>query len=360
MKIYLQKKNRGIAVIFALVAITVLTLLAGAFAYSMKVETHLAQNSDNDEQLLWLGRAGVDLASYVIAQDANRPFDSLNQIWAGGPGEGSETNSALMGLSLDNYPVGIPNPVGRVSVKIIDLERKININTAPAPLLQQVLTSQGVDAGDISVVSDSILDWIDADDATRPAGAESDFYQGMTPPYDAKNAPMDDISELLLVKGVTLAMFKGGSGTNDQGAAFQHHKLGFGNAPGQEPSYAFGLQDVFTPFSSGKININTADSTVLQLIPGMDTTTAENIIKWRAGPDGVEGTADDTPFVGPGQLQAAGVSPQQAQQLQSYITTKSTTFEVHVTARIGDYKREFVAVLWRVGPTVQVVRFYWN
>ena len=356
MNISLQKKNRGIAVIVALVAVTVLTLLAGAFAYSMKVETHLAQNADNDEQLLWLGRAGVELASYVISLDANQPYDALNQIWAGGPGAGSETNGALMGLSLDNYPVG----EGTVTVKIIDLERKININSASPPLLQQVLTSQGVDASDISVVSDSILDWIDPDDGTRPAGAESDYYQGLTPPYDAKNAPMDDISELLLVKGVTLAMFKGGSVTNDQGAAFQHHKLGFGNAPGQAPSYAFGLQDVFTPFSSGRINVNTAGSTVLQLIPGVDTTSAENIIKWRAGPDGQEGTEDDTPFTNPGQLLTAGVAPQAMQQIASYITTKSTTFEVHVTAKIGGYTREYVAVIWRNGPNAQVVRFYWN
>jgi len=34
-----------------------------------------------------------------------------------------------------------------------------------------------------------------------------------------------------------------------------HHKLGFGTAPGQTPDYLFGLKDVFTPFSSGKINI---------------------------------------------------------------------------------------------------------
>src|SRR5665213_51885 len=152
MKISRRKKNRGIAVIVALVAVTVLTLLAGAFAYSMKVETHLAQNADNDEQLLWLGRAGVELASYVISLDANQPYDALNQIWAGGPGAGSETNGALMGLSLDNYPVGD----GTVTVKIIDLERKININSASPPLLEQVLTAQGVDASEISVVSDSI------------------------------------------------------------------------------------------------------------------------------------------------------------------------------------------------------------
>jgi general secretion pathway protein K len=356
MKISLSKKNRGMAVIVALIAITVLTIIAGAFAYSMKVETHLAANSNNDEQMLWMGRAGVELARYVIALENNQPYDALNQIWAGGPGAGTETNSALMGLSLTDYPVG----AGTISVKIIDLERKVNINAAAPQLLQQVLTVQGADASKISEVSDSILDWIDPDDATRPAGAESDYYQGQNPPYYAKNAPMDDASELLLIKGVTMAMFNGGSETNDQGAAFQHHQLGFGHRPGEEPNYLFGLKDVFTPFGSGKININTADTTVLQLIPGVDQSSAEAIVKWRAGPDGAEGTEDDTPFMGPGQLAAAGVNPQAIGQIGNFITTKSTAFEVHVTARIADYSREFIAVIWRSGPQPLVVEFYWK
>ena len=345
------------AVIVVLVAVTVLTILAGAFAYAMKIETRLAANANNDEQMLWLGRAGVELARYVISLENGLPYDALNQIWAGGPGAGAETNSALMGLSLTDYPVG----EGSVSIKIIDLERKVNVNTAPPPLLTQSLTAMGVDAGDISVVADSIQDWIDKDDATLPGGAESDFYQGMNPPYYAKNAPIDDIAELMLIKGVTMPMFKGGTGTNSMGANFQHHKLGFGNAPGQEPTYAFGLQDVFTPFGSGKININTADLKALQLIPGMDTVSAEAMLKFRAGPDGVEGTEDDTPFQNPGMVAAAGVDPRAAQQIGQYATTKSTTFEVHVTARIGELTREYVAVIWRGGPnSVQTVEFYWK
>ncbi len=356
MKISLQKKNRGMAVIVALIAVTVLTILAGAFAYSMKVETRLAQNADNDEQLLWMGRGGVELARYVIALSGSQQADSLNQIWAGGPGAGTETNGPLMGLSLDNYPIG----EGTVSLKIIDLERRVNLNTAPDPLLRQVLTVMGVDAGDISAVSDAIQDWVDADDATRPAGAESDFYQGQSPAYYAKNAPMDDISELLLLKGVTLEMFKGGSAEANQGAAFQHHKMGFGHRPGEAPAYAFGLQDVFTPFSSGKININTADLNVLQLIPGVDTTSAQSIMKFRAGPDGQEGTTDDTPFLNPGMLNAAGVDPRAVPQMTPFIDVHSRTFEVHATAHIGDYSREFVAVIFRGGPTPQVVSFYWK
>jgi general secretion pathway protein K len=354
MKISRAKKNSAFAVIIALVAITVLSILAGAFAYSMKVETRLAANANNDEQLLWLGRAGVELARYVVTLDANQPYDSLNQIWAGGPGAGSETNSALMGLSLQDYPVGD----GKVSIKIIDLERKININLADTPLLQQTLTQMGVDANSLSVVSDSIQDWIDRDDAPRPAGAESDYYQGLTPAYYAKNAPMDNISELLLVKGVTPEMYYGANATNMQ-TTF-HNKLGFGNAPGQEPQYAFGLADVFTPFSSGKINVNTADANVLQLVPGMDTTSAQNILKFRAGPDGVDGTEDDTPFQNVGQIATAGVDQQAVAQASRYFTTRSSTFEVHVTAQIGQSSREFVATLWRNGNNVQIFGFYWK
>ena len=356
MKTFPAKKNRGIAVLVVLVAITVLTLLAGAFAYSMKVETRLAQNADNDEQLLWLGRAGVERARWVLALEGSQPFSSLNQIWAGGPGTGPETNGALAGISLDNFPVG----EGTVSLKFVELESKININTADAPLLQQVLTAQGADAGDINTVSDSILDWISAGDATRPAGAKSDYYQGMNPPYYAKDAPMDDISELLLVKGVSLAMFKGGSVTNDAGAAFQHHHLGFGNAPGQAPDYAFGLADVFTPFSSGQVNINTADATVLQLLPGIDTVSVQNILKYRAGPDGGEASSTATPFTSVGQIAAAGVNPQAIPQMSRYLTTHGSTYEVHVTARIGDYSREYIAVLFRNGSDVAVFSFYWK
>ena len=358
MKLSLGKKNRGIAVIVALVAVTVLTILAGAFAYSMKVETHLASNATHDEELLWMGRAGVEMARYVVSLENKLPYDSLNQIWAGGPGAGAETNSPLMGMSLTDYPVG--DEGGTISVKIIDLERKVNVNSAPPLLLQQVLTVMGADAGDITAVSDSILDWVDADDESRPAGAESDYYQGQNPPYYAKNAPMDDLSELLLVKGVTQAMYIGGEDTNSMGPAFQRQKLGFGNAPGEAPSYAFGLRDVFTPFSSGKININTADATVLHTIPGVDATAADEIIKYRAGPDGQDGTDDDTPFQNPGQLQAAGVDPRAMQQIGNFVTVKSTTFEVHVTAKIADYTREFVAIIIRTGTGGQTVGIYWK
>lgn len=358
MKIRLASKNRGIALIIAMIAVAFLSGMAIELAGRMKVETRLAMNADSEQEMLWMGRGGVETARWILSEEMtipNEQYDALNQIWAGGPGGMGETNSALSGFSLNNIPLGR----GQFSLKIIDNERKVNINTAPPMVIQQALTVMGVDANSISTVADSIGDWIDADDAPRAAGAESDYYQGLTPAYYAKNAPIDDLSELLLVKGVTLDMYLGPAAPNHAPAAFQH-KLGFGAAPGQEPDYPFGLRDVFTPLSSGRININTADANTLQVLPGIDAQTAADIIKMRSGPDGVDGTADDMPFTSVGQLQAAGVSPQVIGQIGGLCDVRSRTFEVHVTAQIGGFQREYVAILFRnSGTDIQVLSFGW-
>ena len=152
-----------------------------------------------------------------------------------------------------------------------------------------------------------------------------------------------------------------GSGASDHAPAAFQHKLGFGNAPGQPPVYAFGLTNVFTTVSSGRINLNTADANVLQTIPGVDAATAADIIKMRAGPDGVDGTEDDTPFTTVNQAQTAGASPQAMALINQICDVRSRTFEVHVTAQIGSFTREYVAILWRNTPMdIQVLSFWWK
>jgi type II secretory pathway component PulK len=81
-------------------------------------------------------------------------------------------------------------------------------------------------------VINSILDWLDADQDERSNGAEDIYYGSLTPPYHAKNGPLDSLDELLLVKGVTPQFLYGndrnrngildpeendGSGTLDRG-----------------------------------------------------------------------------------------------------------------------------------------------
>jgi general secretion pathway protein K len=255
---------------------------------------------------------------------------------------------------MENYPVGN----GTVSVKMVDLDRYANINTATAAELQQALTLMGVDADDMAIIVDSIQDWVQPGDNPRIAGAKNDYYQNLPTPYNCKEAPMDDISELLLVRGIRdhPEIFWGGSSTNQTGYAFQH-KLGIGNAPGQPADYPFGLKDLFTPFSSGRININTADANVLQLLPNVDANMAASIIQLRAGPDGVEGTDDDG-FKNVNELTMAGINPAVVAQLSRYATVRSSVFEATITAKIGNDQKVFKAILARNGRSVDTVGFY--
>ena len=359
MKTRVHSAPAGIALIIVMICITVLAVLAAAFALQMKVETKLAQNASSESDLTWLGLSGVELARYVLAQQLNitqEPYDALNQKWAGGPGSMMTSNSPLAEVSLDDFPLGN----GTFSVKIIDLERKLNINIADQAMLEQALRLVGVDAGDLPAIAGSILDWIDTDDDTHIGGTESDYYQSLDPPYFAKNKPMDDLSELLLVRGVTPEIYWGGVATNHTPAAFQN-KLGLGRQGLQQLGYPVGLVELFTPLSTGRLNVNTASLTTLQMIPGVDENIAAEIIRLRSGPDGAEGTEDDTPFRNAGELVNAGLNRQAVAQIARICDVRSRTFEVQVDAQVGGYHRHFVAIVGRNSPKdIQVLSFYWK
>lgn len=357
------RQNAGIALIIVMICITVLSILAAGFAYSMKVETKLARNAGSDTEMTWLGLSGVELARYVLAQQmaiTQERYDALNQVWAGGPGSMFATNSPLAFISLENYELGN----GRFTVKIVDLERKWNINTGDDRMrervLEQALRLIGVDAGDFTAIANSILDWTDGDDLERIGGAESNYYETLDPPYFAKNLPIDDLSELLLVRGVTPDIYWGPGANTSPQPAFQD-RFGLVRPPAAI-SHPVGLVDLFTPLSTGRININTASLMTLQLIPFVDENIASEIIRVRSGPDGMDGTEDDTPFNNPGELvNVPGLPPQIIPELQRMCDVRSRTFEVQVDVEIGSYKRQFFAILGRNSPRdVQILSFYWK
>ncbi len=350
----------GIALVIVMISIFVLTILAGGFAYSMKVETKLARNANSETSLEWLGRSAVECARWELSQQlqiAQEPYDGLDQVWAGGAGGIATSNSALADFKHEIQT----KDGGSATWTIIDLERRANINTANEAILQQALMVMGADPGQMTPVVNSILDWIDPDDIPRNQGAESDFYQSLSPPYYAKNGPIDDISELLFIQGITPELYWGMSSTNYQPGAVrpQGNRLGRPNA---YPMYAVGLTNLFTPLSRGKININTASAEVLQLIPGMTPEFAQAIVSAREGLD------DGSGLVGPYRAVSQVVRVPQLPRggpiiaaLQQFCDVRSYTFEVHVDAQMAGYHRHFVGIIGRASPRdLQILSFRWS
>lgn len=346
MIIRLQKKSRGIALVIVMIVIVVLAVLAGGFAYSMKVETRLARNSAFDSDMENLGRSGVELARYILAQHLRIPppqstYTALNQKWANGP---ATTNELLIDISLDNNPLG----PGEFSIRMVDMESKFNLSAIRderySIILQRALEMMGVDATEVTTITESYLDWVDPDNNKRINGAESDFYARLNPaaPYVAKNGPMDDISEFLLINGMTPEIYFG-AGSGGPVPALDSSRSSMATV-------SAGLRDLFTTISAAgmAVNINTASADVLQLIPGMDATLARAIIDTRAGPDHVDGTEDDLPFEQRGDLAAVpGLTPELLNVMSQFLVLQSSVFQATVEARIGAYVRMYEALLQR-------------
>lgn len=350
-------EQSGIALIIVMLVIIVLAVLAGGFAYSVKIETTLARNAAHDNDFEWMGRSGVELARYVVAEQMkipNEPFDALNQKWAGGP---MGTNEALAAISLTDVRLG----PGTFSVKLTDCERKFNVNVADPMILSQTLKLVGVDVAEASQITDSILDWIDPDDQPRLSGTESDFYLGQNPPYQAKNGPLDDLTELLLIRGVVPEMFFGTDLSQvDVPRSVTGRALAVNKNTG--PIYTNALRDVFTTTSARVINLNTTSALVLQAVLGIDQPTAQAILARRAGLDGQDGTEDDVPFRTPGELGAVpGINPQAVQAMARLFSVRSATFEVEVAVDIGGQKRTMVALIYRANARdVRTLYTHWR
>ena len=122
----------------------------------------------------------------------------------------------------------------------IPLNKLVNGNDYN-PEIKEILTrllSQpefGLDEENVTEIVDSIKDWISP--ADNPA--DDAYYASLNPPYETKNAPLDCIEELLMVKGITKEIFYG---TKDKPA----------------------LAGYVTTDSDGVININTAPKMVLR------------------------------------------------------------------------------------------------
>lgn len=339
---YKQAQERAAALVIVMVLVLSMAVVAGAFAYAMKVEARLAMNTRSGPELEWLGRSGVEMAKWILQQQRAIPgegmYDGLNQFWAGGPGLVESADNPYMGLDLTRIPIG----EGEISIRIVDLERRININTAPEPLLELAFQLLGSGAGDASQIAAAILDWRDRDDMeSARGGAEQAYYASLNPPYAPKNGPIDDISELLRVRGISPGLYWGARASGTREARRTRRLPGEIAAPVTPDETGAGCVDIFTPISSSRVNVNTAPLIVLRVLLGGDEGLARQVIERRSGPDGQEGTLDDTPFRNLAEIPGAGINQGNLFGIQS------TVFEVHVEARLGSATGRYVGILRR-------------
>jgi general secretion pathway protein K len=309
------KDNRGVALVLVLVVIALLVSLVVDFTYTMQVDMTLAANQRDEIKALYTARSGVELARLTLQDDDNE-YDAGDEDWAlfdGLPGYIAEDDE------------------GRFHGTITDEESKFPIHAlvndqglvVPARLEQLERLFILLDI-DLELI-DPIVDWLDPDDTAGPSGAEDAYYEGLTPPYPCKDGPLASVEELLLVKGMTEAIFHG----DDERE---------------------GLLQYFTIHSDGKININTASAVVLQcLSEEIDEGLAQVIIEYR----------EEAPFQSVTEIKTIpGMNEAIYNEIKDRITIQSSTFSIRVEGEVRGITKGIYTVVKRHEKSVEPV--FWR
>lgn len=179
-------RQRGVALVLVLWVVTLLSVIAGNFAFSMRGEAQIARNLLSTAQAQAQADAGVQRAWYELM----KPPTELSR-WVG---DGTA------------HELGLTDGVLRVSVQ--DESGKIDLNTASEALLIGLFRSVGVGADAAVALADSVQDWRDADKLRRLHGAEEAEYIAAGKTYVPSNAPFETVDELQRVLGMTSELFR--------------------------------------------------------------------------------------------------------------------------------------------------------
>ena len=235
--------HAGIALLTVILIISILMAAALELNRSSRADVYSAANTSDGIKLTYIAKSGFYGAAALLT-NTDDEYETLRDNWAN-----AEVLSAQSKVLF---------PKGYFIVRIEDDHGKIPLNKLLDPvkgedikkLLLRLLEQPEFDLkeNNAAEIVDAIIDWMDDDNEITGFGAESPYYASLAQPYTAKNASLDCIEELLMVRGITSEIFYGTR---------------------EKP----GLIQFVTIYGTGAININTAPKMVLRALS--DDITAE-------------------------------------------------------------------------------------
>ncbi len=324
-------RTAGSALILVLWVIGLLAMMVTSLAFEAHIEARLTSFYRNRTKAEALAHSGLDVAELLVLRSAglqgtaHNPDMGIEDRWyeaAFALAEGGHVS-----LEHDLADTGAGEGLIRLSITPEPARRNINQLIDPSPVndetWERIFDVAGIPQEMWPTLIDSFYDWTDEDDLPRPDGAETeDYYAHLDSPYRAKNAPVDTVGELLLIKGFTREILDGGV-------------IRTGTFEGDEIVVS-GIADLLTTYGDGKVNVNAAAPRVLMTLPDVDDIMAQEIVSMR------DEWVDDTGlmrsgFRDPAQFLAS--FPDFPVRARDMITTESGIFRVTSSGEINGVLR---------------------
>ncbi|MCX6995935.1 MAG: type II secretion system protein GspK [Kiritimatiellaeota bacterium] len=247
----LPRRRAGSALIVVLWVLMVLALLVGSLAFDMQLEANLTGYQRSQLQAKQLARAGVEWARYLLTRSLRARAELPMQT---GDDETVYRDAihVARGLAVTNIVRELG--AGRFRVDLIPEQAFRNVNRLSDTDWETLLERADVPAEQWPELIDYFKDYTDANEEHRINGAESDdpFYQERG--YGCKNAPLDTVDELMMIKGFTKDIVYGRRAAR----------------PGDQPQP--GIAPWLTVWGTGELNLNAASPEVMMTMDGIEDT----------------------------------------------------------------------------------------
>ncbi len=305
--------QRGVALIIVILMISIIVALTIQMNRDMRAEIYEAANLRDEIALRYVGESAVNAAAALLLADTNH-FDSLSEDWA---------NTEMFSLKSEEYfddasfRLSIEDEKGKVPINMLAGGKAQSATIREVTL--RLLTGGyfGLEHDSAEEIVDCIKDYIDADTQTSEKGNEE----------SVKNAPLDCIEELLMIRGITRELFYG----SDR---------------------FFGLARCLTVFGEARININTAPKPVLRALSSQMTDGAVAALdEYRRDASNAvsdQGWYRTVP-------EAAGINIP-----ADILTVKTDFFRIKAEAVRGRMTRRIVAAVKRASSPKKVTMLSWR
>ncbi len=256
--------QRGGALLAVLWLVAALSAIALTIAATVRAEVELSAIHSEGVRAYFLARAGVERAALWVQWGGNQA-----------PLEGGAPAPAGPFYQRGMRSLAFVFPTGDVVVDVIPESSKLDINRVPVPELALLFEALGASTMEAAELAIAVEHW--RTPATSASALDA-FYLSRKPSFPARRASLENVEELLLVRGITREMFYGAYvpvgtvGTvvlpepaGDQSATLPGPQVAPGlDAPQRPLVWRGGLRDCVSVFGAvTAVDVNWAEPAVL-------------------------------------------------------------------------------------------------
>jgi general secretion pathway protein K len=220
--------HKGFALVLVLWVLSLLTIMAGSFALTMRRESTIVAGIKDNAGAVAAAEAGIAVAEMMLLHPEQ------NKRWR------ADGNIYQMNFGST-----------QIRLRLLSETGKIDINKAALPLLQSLMAQAPVEEDQQAKLIGAIVDWRDQDDLISLEGAEKEGYKDAGLKYQPRNKPFQTLEELQMVLGMDERVFNW-------------------------------IEPLITVYSGqAQVNLKQASSKVLNILPNLDASLIQSFVATR-------------------------------------------------------------------------------